>query len=199
MIQNSHARVATTAASLMCAAVLALGASSVGAEIQIAYLTDDLPDAIPGQDLWRYTYTVSGQAFTQSYGFNIYYPWQTFDMVALVASPQTAWSPVDVLGPQRTLDQPGLLSASAADNLPAQPWIFVVDVVWLSMDAGVPGSQAYDLFDTDFNRLEPPGVLQTVAPTIPEPQTSMLMLAGFALLAVLSMRRDWSRSLGRRA
>lgn len=183
----------------MCAAVLTLSAPQVRAEIQIEYLTEDLPDAIPGQDLWRYTYTVSGQAFAQSYGFNIYYPWQTFETVALAASPQTAWSPVDALGPQRALDQPGLLSASAADNLPAQPWIFVVDVVWLSMDAAVPGSQAYDLFDANFNRLEPPGVLQTVAPSIPEPQTNMLMLAGFALLAALSMRRDWSRSLGRRA
>ena len=182
---------ATIIASLLFAAALALDAAPTRAEIQIVYQTENLPDVDPGKDLWRYTYTVSGQAFDLSYGFNVYYPWQSFGAIDLIAFPQDHWGPVDALDPEEALDLPGLLSAQAKQNLPAAPWQFVVDVVWLDRIAARPGSQRYELFDADFVQLDPPGTLGTVA--IPEPQTGLLMLAGFTLLAALSMGRRVAR------
>ena len=187
------------AANLLCAAVLTVSAMPAIATIQISYSTEDLPDVVPGEDLWRYTYTVNGQEFDQSYGFNVYYPWENFAAATLVAAPQLGWAPVDVIGPNLEFELPGLLSAQAAQNLVAQPWVFTVDVVWLSTGAGVPGSQPYELFDPDFNRLEPPGVQQTVAQAIPEPQTNLLMLAGFVLLVAMAVRRESLRSRACRA
>jgi hypothetical protein len=160
------------------------------AEIQILYQVEDQANRKTGGDTWRYTYTVTGRAFAEFEGFAISFEPDLADSLTLVSYPTPEWD-ANVAQPEPSFVQPGFLLAQASRNLPASAWQFAVDFVWLG--EGTPGPQHYQLFDADLNVLDPPGTLATVAGPIPEPQTYLLMLAGFTLLAALTRRRRIGR------
>lgn len=187
MISTARLHRGSTGACLALTALLTFSAAPASADIQIVYATEDLPNVVADQDLWRYTYTVSGRAFDQGYGFNIYYPSDSFGAITLVEAPLDDWDPVEALSPEETLNLPGLLVAQAKRDLPVGSARFIVDVIWFGVAA--PGSQRYELFDTEFTPLDPPGTLGTVAQVVPEPQAGLLVLTGLALLAAVVRRR----------
>lgn len=168
------------------AAAMTFGACAARAEIQIFYETENLQDVVPGQDLWRYTYLATGRAFETAYGFQVYFPWESYGTVALIDFPQDAWD-VLAFSPDSALGLPGSMTAAARQSLPATPWQFVVDVVWLDITVPRPGSQRYELLDPNFVALDPPGALGTLV--VPEPGAGLLMLAGLAVLVARSIPR----------
>ena len=173
--------------NLLAASLLLLAAAPPAAlaDIQIVYQTEDLPDAEPGQDLWRYTYTVSGWAFGELDGFRIYFPTHSFSDVDIIDIP-TQWDAVALVPDEVFPDQAFL--AQALENTSSTA-TFMVEFRWLDDIPNTPGSQRYELFDPDLVVLDPPGTLGTISQVIPEPQTGPFVLTGLALLAALSMRR----------
>lgn len=157
------------------------------AEIRIFYRADDLADAIAGEDLWRYSYTVTGRTFAAFEGFKVYFPTQFFSVVDISAIAD-GWDAV-LFVPDEQLPDQAFLAQALADSAP--PQLFAVEFLWLGGQGSMPGSQRYELFDADFNVLVPPGTLGTLL--IPEPRSGLLLLAGLALLAAMLMRRPAER------
>jgi hypothetical protein len=156
---------------------------SAVADIQIVYRADDLPDAEPGDDLWQYTYTVSGWPFAELDGFRIYFPTDSFADIAVIDFPST-WDAVALVPDEIFPDQAFLAQALQPTSSTA---VFIVEFRWLGDPVTAPGSQRAELFDANLVVFDPPGTLGTQV--IPEPQTGLLMLAGLALLAVSAGRR----------
>lgn len=176
-------------ATALLVPVLLLAAPLAGAEILVLYRAEDQPDTEPAKDLWRYTYAVTGHAFAELEGFTLYFEADAASELALASSP-AHWTAA-TFNPDRPLLLPGGLVAQATASLAAESWEFSVEFV--RRGNATPGPQRYELFDADFAVLDPPGTLNTATQAIPEAQTSLLMLVGFALLAALSMRRRVAR------
>jgi hypothetical protein len=147
----------------------------------IEFVTTDLPDVTPGEDLWSYEYTVAGRTFLQSEFFDIYFDPLLYGTLAPGPVLNAGWD-------TRVLQQPnpvnlppfdrGIFDSFALVNNPSLAAAFSVSFVYLG--TGSPGSQPFEIFDASANLLES-GLTSPAAGAIPEPSSIVLSLLGLAV------------------
>lgn len=154
----------------------------------IEYIASNLADVTPGEDLWRYDYTVTGRSFLQSQFFDIYFQPTLFAALAAGAAPNTDWD-VAVLQQPTPGNLPpfdrGMFDAFALSDDASLTGLFSVSFIYLG--SGSPGSQAFEIYDAGSNLLET-GVTTPLGGAIPEPST-LALLAGGLLVGALKLRR----------
>ncbi len=143
----------------------------VGASSQatiIVYSANDLVDTTPGEDLWQYSYQVSGLVQTAGHGFTIFF--DPADYTALQATPPQVSPDWDVLSiqPDVILPADGFLDALALVDSPDNGVFFTIEFVW--QRSGSPGSQLFDIYDPSFATIES-------GTTVPEPNLAFLLVA----------------------
>jgi hypothetical protein len=117
--------------------------------VTIAYEESDLPDTTPGEDLWKYNYTVSNHLFALNEGFSIFFDPLKYSNLENPAPPVNSDWDVLVLQPDVFLPDDGVYDALALAGNPSLLDAFSISFVWLG--AGTPGSQPFSLHDEMFN------------------------------------------------
>jgi hypothetical protein len=150
----------------------------------IHFVTTDLPDVTPGEDLWSYEYTVTGRSFLQSEFFDIYFDPALYGTLAPGPPLNAGWD-------TRILQQPnpvnlppfdrGIFDSFALVDNPSLAAAFSVSFVYLG--TGSPGSQPFEIFAANSNLLES-GLTSPAAGAIPEPSSIVLCLLGLAAFGV---------------
>lgn len=163
---------------LLAGVVLATGAAQA---VTIVHAPVDLPDLLPGQDLWRYDYQVSG-SFEAFGGFNLIFDPSGYAALSDIQPVASADWDAFAVQPDPALPAPGLLTATRLSTGSALGDPFTVQFVWLG--TGSPASQPFEVFNDSFDIIE---TGFTVA--VPEPQTYALWAAGLLALAVRRGRR----------
>lgn len=168
-------------ASLVLAAMLTLGATGLAnASNAISYTATDLADVNGGEDLWQYTYTVSGDSFAQGTGFTIEFENSLF---VLSAAQQTApnndwdvWTYASSYNPDIFVYDAFAMkdNASLVDQ-------FSVAFVWTGGTEG-PGVQFFKVYDENYT-------VQQNGMTAPVPVPGTVLLLGSALAALGAVGR----------
>lgn len=151
----------------------------------IFFEATDLPDRLPGEDLYRYAYSLSDFPFPARYGFSIAFDHMLY--ASLESPPPSVGSDWDLLSiqPDPALPDDGLFDALALVDFPATLSGFTIDFVWLG--GGVPGSQPFVIYDSTFATIESGRtVAVTEPPAVPEPPALGLIL--LSLIALLCAR-----------
>jgi len=179
MIRNSAARSRVASLAFVLSALFGADAQA----IVISYEATDLVDVTLGEDLWSYTYRVTGAAFAGGEGFSIFFDPALYGSIE--ASPPAVNGDWDVLTtqPSTSLPAPGIYDALALIDGPSLADPFKVSFVWLG--SGTPGAQSFDRYDAGFTTV----ASGTTTPTVPEPGTLPLMLAA---LGVLGLGKVWT-------
>lgn len=157
----------------LAAGLLALTAAAMPAQAaSVVYSAVDLPDAVAGEDLWQYEYTITG-AFAAFDTLTIEFAHGLYDQLDLTiatavldAQPPLAGFPgADSLLQFTALSAHASLVDSAA-----------VSFVWLG--TGTPGAQTYSVAD-EFGNVYQNSVtrLEGAQQAVPEPATLALLLA----------------------
>jgi hypothetical protein len=185
-----------------CLAIVFIGClSSSGLAATITFQATDLPNVVPGEDLWKYEYVVSGVTFEADQGFSIYFDSSLY--ANLESPPPAVSSDWDIITLQ---PDPGLPSAGIYDSLAlvdaaslGQP--FVLTFAWLGAPGTTPGSQAFSInqFDQSGNLLSylelgntsPAG---TSAP-VPEPSSGILLTVGVISMCRRFIRKSFTKKL----
>lgn len=166
--------------AMSCALGIALSYSSAHAQPAISIEASDLADTTPGQDLWQYSFALSGFNFQMGQGFSVFFdPLSIPALQAMRTGVGPDWSILSIQ-PDLILRQPGYYDALALQNDPALSSPFTVEFIWQGQ--GTPGAQPFTIYNTDFSTLF---AGQTVV--VPEPTISAL--AGLALAVVFHRRR----------
>lgn len=166
---SSFARVLIRA---LLAAGLILNAAASHA-LTISYVAADLPDTIPGQDLWEITYSLDAFPFSAGYGFSVLFDPALYS--GLEDPPPIVnddWD-VIVLQPDLLLPDPGRYDALSLAATPSIADPFRVSFVFLGI--GMPGSQPFEVYNPSFN------TVQSGFTVVPEPGTGALVLVGLLL------------------
>ena len=151
----------------------------------LRYTATDLSDVVPGQDLWRYSYFISGFNFQANQGFSIYFNHLSYgNLQNARPSLDPGWNMVAVQ-PDVLLQVPGYLDGLARVNGPAYTGPFQVDFIWLGL--GVPGAQPFEIYDANFQTLFS-GVSE-----VPEPGSGWLVVVGSLLLLGFRAKRGRKR------
>jgi hypothetical protein len=152
--------------------------------ITISYQATDLADTTPGEDLWQYSYSVSGYTFNQDYGFTVLFDYSLYSKLEdPPPSVNADWDPL-VLQPDLGLPADGTYDALALVDNASLANSFTLSFVWLG--SGTPGSQPFDVYDPDFQIIEE-GRTTSGAAAIPEPATLLLLGSGF--IGLLGIRK----------
>jgi hypothetical protein len=156
----------------------------------ITYIATDLVDVNPGEDLWRYDYTVSGRTFLQAELFDIYFDPSIYESLTAELSPSPDW---DVL----VLQQPspgnlppfdvGIYDVFALTDDPPISGPFAVTFIYLG--SGSPGAQEFAIFDASSALVETGLTTVPGALAIPEPSTAGLALLGLAAVLVFRLKQ----------
>jgi hypothetical protein len=171
--------------------LLMLSAGSAQAAT-IGFAATDVADAVPGEDLWRYDYTVSGVAFLQSQFFDIYFDPLLYGHLTPGPAPNADWDVLILVQPDPTVLPPfdrGRFDAFALTDNPSLAGTFSVTFVYLG--SGSPGSQPFDVFDANGNVLT--SGFTTPIGAIPEPATFTSMLAVWGVLGIRFVRKCKAR------
>jgi hypothetical protein len=175
-------RSVTNGLILMVTALLSPFAAVHATTIQ--YAATDLADVTPGEDLWRYNYSVSGRTFLQSEIFDIYFDPSLYANLLAGAAPNSDWD-VLILNQPTPANLPpfdqGIFDAQASVDNPALTGTFSVSFVYLG--AGSPGAQRFEVFDAAFSSIET-GFTTAQSTVIPEPSAVLLCLGGLLVTAI---------------
>ena len=148
----------------------------------IKYTASDLADVTPGEDLWRYDYTVSGHAFVQSEFFDIYFVPSLYANLMSATGPNTDWDVAILQQPKPDNLPPfdtGIFDFFALLDNPSLTGTFSVTFTYLG--AGSPGAQPFEFFGADSALLQSGETSKPVS-GIPEPSSVALALVGLAAL-----------------
>ncbi len=151
------------------------------AAITIIFETTDLADVTPGEDLHRYSYTLSDFPYATGFGFSVLFDPNLY--ASLESPPPAVGSDWDILSiqPDQGLPDDGLYDALALADLPTELTGFTIDFLWLG--AGVPGSQPFVVYDASFAPVES-------GQTVPESGTLALLAMGFTGLHAHARRQS---------
>jgi len=156
----------------------------------IEFVASDLVDTTPGEDLWRYDYTVSGRNFLQSEFFDIYFSANLYGMLTAAAGPNADWD-VAILQQPNPANLPpfdrGMFDAFALTDNPSLSGTFSVNFVFLG--SGSPGSQKFEIFDAA-STLAESGFTRAPGQVIPEPSTAAPFFIALVAGAIQLRRRS---------
>ncbi len=161
--------------------LLVLLCTSAQADLIVTYAQTDLPDLVPGSDLRRYDYKLTGYTFNAGDSLSVYFGYGLYRDIHPVSGPP-GWL-IDAAEPDPLLG-PGIFVAQspAADDSPS--FAFAVSLVWTG--TGAPAEQTYQILGPEFNNIAG-GITEATA--VPEPAPIALLLAGIALVAVARRTR----------
>jgi len=189
---------------LLLLALLALTTTSLwrpmpAQAITIFYQATDLADAVPGEDLWQYSYTVTDFVFPMNWGFSIFFALGLYE--DLEDPPPVVNADWDVLSiqPDPNLPDDGFYDALALVDNASLADTFLVSFTWLG--GGTPGSQPFTVneFDEQGVCLQCPfltGETVPVGQTVPEPSTVVLVGTGLLGIGRLIRRQGSTRTSG---
>ncbi len=166
--------------------LLFLVAPKVSAQGTLRYDLIDLVDTTPGQDLWEYSYFLSGFTFQTNEGFSIFFDYQTYaNLTNARPSLNPSWNMLAVQ-PDVALRADGFLDGLALVNSPSYMGPFRVTVTWKGQ--GTPGTQSFYTYNSNFT---PTFTGQTTS--VPEARSILLMGLGFLFLVgrrALGLRKN---------
>ncbi len=168
---------------------LLLFSASISSATTITYTATNLTDTTPGEDLWQYSYTVSGYTFDTDFGFAIRFDYTLYS--ALEDPPpfvNADWDPI-VIQPDPALPDPGTYDALARVDAASLADPFTVAFLWLG--TGTPGAQPFDVYSFTSGVVEvfEEGQTTPAAAPVPEPATLLLFGPGLAALGYARKRR----------
>jgi hypothetical protein len=145
----------------------------------IGFVSVNLADVTPGDDLWRYDYIVSGRTFLQSEFFDIYFDPVLYGTLTALPAPNADWDVAILQQPNPVNLAPfnkGIFDAFALVPAPSLAGTFSVQ--FLYRGTGTPGAQMFEIFGANSSLLETG--MTTPAGVIPEPSTVVLSLLGLS-------------------
>jgi hypothetical protein len=115
--------------------------SPVARPAAILFEATDLTDTTPGEDLWRYSYSVSGFTFATNQGFTIRFDRSLYRQLQSPPPLINAdWDAISIQ-PDLALNSDGFYDAAALRNGPSLADPFTVSFVWLG--TGAPAAQPF--------------------------------------------------------
>lgn len=180
-------------------ACCALAAVANSSGVAITYQAENLADVTAGEDLWKYSYTVSDFEFAQNQGFTIFFEADKFrNLEAFPATPNPDWDiivgdSIPILGLDGIYDALSIVALGAIADL-SDP--FTLSFTWTG--PGAPGSQFFEVNqygEDGFTILETLATGETVAATTSVPDGgSGLLLLGLAFGSLAFVRHQIGRS-----
>lgn len=149
----------------------------------ISFQATDVPDRLPGEDLFRYAYSLSDFPHSAGYGFSVVFDYLLYTSLETPTSVGSDWDVLSIQ-PDLALPDDGLFDALALVDAPATLTGFTIEFVWLG--DGVPGSQPFAIYDSSFATIES-GLTVAAPPAeppapVPEPSALGQILLGFIAL-----------------
>lgn len=170
------------------AIVLSLVTTGEAKAAAIQYVATNLADTTPGQDLWRFDYTIAGRSFLQSQFVDIYFDPLLYSSLTAAPTPNPDWD-VAILQQPNPLNLPpfnvGIFDMFALVDNASLAGEFSVTFVYSG--PGTPGSQPFDVFDASGAVLES-SFTSPVTSGIPEPSTCVTVSTVLAVLILGSKR-----------
>lgn len=162
--------------------------------LSISYVAQDLTDTTIGEDLWQYEYSVRDHSFGVGQGFTIWFDYTPYGAIdPSPVSPNANWD-VTTWDPDVNLFDDGAYDAMALMDNPSLADSFIVSFVWLDGGSTMPGSQYFELYDTNFSVI---GGGDTFAVSdIPVPEPGTMMLFGVGLITLFALERKSKNSKG---
>jgi hypothetical protein len=177
---------------VMIATVVVLGLAARAHATTITYTATNLADVVVGQDLWQYSYLVTGAPFPVDQGFTVFFNYSLYTQLQTAASvgPGPDWDTI-VAPPSVITMTNGLFDALALGASPTLAVPFTVKFVWLG--PGTPGAQPFERYQLSpqFSVLESGQTIPLNPTAVPEPATWVLLATGLSM-AVTRCRR-WRR------
>ncbi len=170
--------------SLVMAAILTLGAAGLAnASNVISYTAIDLADTNVGEDLWQYSYMVSGDSFAMGTGFAIDFETNLFTIPTSVLQ-DADWYvqtyPSDFAPNVFVYDAYVQVDNASLANM------FTIDFQWTGGSA-VPSEQFFVVYNQNDGTVLQNGL--TTASPVPEPATMLLFGTGLAAFAGAGLRK----------
>jgi len=178
----------TRNATAALALAMTMLTSSAAAAATLTYEAQDLPDVVPGTDLWRYIYTLSDVSLSNAQGLQVFFDVSSFSQLANAVpdASDPGWD-VLLLQPDTSLPADGVFDALSLASHPA-PVVFSVDYAWTGV--GSPATQTFALYDLVADQVEvfETGVTQSATNSVPEPAIGVLFGIAAALSAIRKRR-----------
>lgn len=149
-MRPSFSSVISSSVLKFCLGVALAGSVQNCLAVAITYEALDLADLVNGEDLWKYTYRVSGFNFQRNQGFTVYFDETRYRNLDSGRTPPNADWDVLTIQPDPLLG-PGMYDALAVSGSPNASLTgeFSVSFQWLA--GGVPGAQPFELYQLDNN------------------------------------------------
>ena len=135
-----------------------------GIAVTFRFEVVDLADTTPGQDLWEYSYQVTGLSLTAGQGFTIFFDLSLYTLLQNPPPFVNADFDLLVAQPDLALHSNGFYDALALRNNPSFADLFKVRFVWLGTAGTAPGAQPYTVYNADFTTQS-----QGQTTSVPEP------------------------------
>jgi hypothetical protein len=142
-----------TALLLMCCLMGSVGLAAAWPDaaegVVIAFQASDLPDALPGEDRWSYTYLVTDADIPAGAAFEVLFDPALYGRLDdPPAGVNTDWD-VIVLQPDDAIPDAGRYSALALVEGASVADAFIVGFTWLGGAGTVPGAQPFEVLQLD--------------------------------------------------